>query len=203
MDSIWSKGNKLKIFLLILLSNALANNFESFSSLDSLPANMPFSKKIFWGEEGIVRKLNLSPDSRMQELKLRSEMLQLHQRLGLINLGLMSYQMYLGSAMYEGNHRDYGTSHKYLGYSTFSIYMLTAGLQFFSPPAFRYSKGYSSMKIHRYLSYIHFIGMILTPISGYYTAEYPNDKKPYRMHRNIVNITYSSYSLAFLTTLFP
>jgi hypothetical protein len=164
---------------------------------------MPLSKKLFWGEKGIVRKLNLAPNSRIEELKLRSEMLQLHQKLGLLNLGLLSYQMYLGSSMYEGDHRDYGTSHKYLGYSTFSVYMLTAGLQFLSPPAFRYSKGYSSIKIHRYLSYIHFVGMILTPISGYYTAKYPNDKKPYKIHRNTVNITFSSYTLAFILTLFP
>ena len=193
----------MKLILIIIFSFVFSNNIESFSKLDSLPTNMPLSKKIFWGEKGLFRKLNLAPESRMKELKLRSEMLQLHQKLGLFNLGLLSYQMYLGSSMYEGNHRDYGKTHKYVGYSTFSIYMTTAGLQFFSPPSFRYSKGYSSMKVHRYLSYIHFIGMILTPISGYYTAEYPNDDKPYKLHRNIVNITYSSYALSFIMTLFP
>tara|TARA_B110000438_G_scaffold211592_1_gene203666 strand:- start:450 stop:1031 length:582 start_codon:yes stop_codon:yes gene_type:complete len=193
----------LKLSFLIIFSFIFSNENNFYTIGDSLPSNMPYSKKIFWGEKGIFRTLNIGPNSRIEEMKLRSEMLQMHQKLGLLNLGLMSYQMYLGSEMYSGKHREYGELHKYLGYSTFSIYMTSAGLQFFSPPAFRYSKGYSSMKIHRYLSYLHFVGMVLTPISGYYTAQYPNDEKPYRLHRNIVSVTFSSYTLAFLVTLLP
>ena len=49
---------------------------------------MPLSKKILWGENGVIRKLNLAPSSRPEELKLRSKMLQLHQKLGLLNLGV-------------------------------------------------------------------------------------------------------------------
>ena len=166
---------------------------------------MPFSKKILWGENGLVRKFNLAPNSRAQEIKLRSEMLQLHQKLGLINVGLMGVQMYLGNSMYNENDRNNARAHRYLGYSTFSIYMTTAGLQFFAPPAFRYSKGCSSMKIHRYLSYIHFAGMILTPISGYYVANNPNpsNTRPMELHKNITTITFSTYTLAFLMTLLP
>ena len=68
----------------------------------------------------------------------------------------MGAQMYLGNKMYSEGNRDYSQAHHYLGYTTFSIYMTTAGLQLFAPPAFRYSKGYSSIKVHKYLSYIHF-----------------------------------------------
>ena len=175
----------------------------NYSVIDSLPDNMPLSKQIFWGKKGIFRELRIAPKSRIKELNLRYEMLQLHQKLGLINLGLMGVQMYLGSDMYNKGNRNYSSSHRYLGYTTFSIYMTTAGLQFFSPPAFRYSKGYSSIKIHKYLSYIHFIGMWLIPISGYYTAQYPNDPKPYSIHRNVSSITFSTYTLAFLITLLP
>ena len=164
---------------------------------------MPIAKKILWGENGVMRKLNLAPNSRSEELKLRSKMLQLHQKLGLVNLGLMGAQMYLGSEMYNKGNRDNASTHRYLGYSTFSIYMTTAGLQLVAPPAFRYSKGYSSIKIHKYLSYVHFAGMLLIQISGYYTSNYPNDPKPYKMHRNITAITFSSYTLAFLMTLLP
>ena len=193
----------MKIIVLIISSLIFSQDSINYSTLDSLPNNMPFSKKLLWGETGLIRKFNLAPNSRAQELKLRSEMLQLHQKLGLLNIGLMSVQMYLGNEMYNKNNRDNASSHRYLGYSTFSIYMSTAGLQFFAPPAFRYSKGYSSIKIHKYLSYIHFAGMVLIPISGYYTANYPNDSKPYKMHRNITAITFSSYTLAFLMTLLP
>ena len=201
MDSNGSR--ELRIIIILLLSFIFSQELTHYTIADSLPLNMPFSKKILWGEKGIVRKLNLAPDSRVEELKLRSKMLQLHQKLGLLNVGLMGAQMYLGSDMYNRGNRDYSTAHRYLGYSTFSIYITTAGLQLCSPPAFRYSKGYSPIKIHRYLSYIHFAGMILTPISGYYTAQHPNDPKPYRLHRSIAGITFSSYTLAFLMTLFP
>ena len=193
----------MKIIIIILASFIFSQESVNYTIVDSLPVNMPLSKKILWGERGVIRKLNLAPDSRAGEIKLRSKMLQLHQKLGLLNVGLMGAQMYLGNKMYSEGNRDYSQAHHYLGYTTFSIYMTTAGLQLFAPPAFRYSKGYSSTKIHRYLSYIHFTGMILTPISGYYTAHYPNDPRPYRLHRNIVGITFSSYTLAFLMTLLP
>ena len=203
MDTFWSTREQLKLVLLFMLSFIFSEQSMNYSIADSLPSNMPLSKKILWGKDGIIRKLNIAPSSRVKELELRSQMLQTHQKLGLLNMGLMGVQMYLGSDMYNKGNRDNATSHRYLGYSTFSIYMTTAGLQLFAPPAFRYSKGYSSIKVHRYLSYIHFIGMVLVPISGYYTAEYPNDPKPYEMHRNITAITFSSYTLAFLMTLLP
>lgn len=193
----------MKLVVLIILSFIFCEEPINYSINDSLPKNMPFSKKILWGKNGLIRKLDLAPDSRVEEIELRSKMLQLHQKLGLLNVGLMGLQMYLGSDMYKKQNRDNANAHRYLGYTSFSIYMTTAGLQLFAPPAFRYSKGYSSIKIHRYLSYIHFAGMILTPISGYYTAQHPNDPKPYKMHRNIVALTFSSYTLAFLTTLLP
>ena len=172
---------------------------------DSLPSNMPLSKKLLWGKKGIVRQLNLAPNSRIEELKLRSKMLQLHQKLGLLNVGLMGVQMYLGSDMYNKKNRSHAVNHRYLGYSTFSIYMTTASLQLFAPPAFRYSKGYSSIKVHRYLSYIHFAGMVLTPISGYYVANKPNlaSMRPDDIHKSIAVITFTSYTLAFLMTLLP
>jgi len=202
MDS--TRCIRLKIILFIVLTSIVfTNDLDNYTISDSLPSNMPFAKNILWGQKGVIRKMNLAPKSRVKELQLRSEMLQLHQKLGLLNLGLMGTQMYLGKKMYNEEHRDYGNVHRYLGYTSFSIYMTTAGLQFFAPPAFRYTKGYSSMKVHKYLSYIHFIGMVLTPISGYYTAQFPNDDKPYKMHRNIVGLTFSSYTLAFLITLLP
>ena len=37
---------------------------------------MPFHTKILWGEKGLIRKMNLAPETRRDELKLRSKMLQ-------------------------------------------------------------------------------------------------------------------------------
>ena len=66
---------------------------------DSLPKNMPTIKKVFWGENGMLRNSFFDPKSRMKELKIRRNMLQLHQRLALLTLGLMIYQYDVGKRM--------------------------------------------------------------------------------------------------------
>ena len=156
----------MKLVLLFILSFIFSEESMNYSIADSLPSNMPLSKKVLWGKDGIIRKLNIAPSSRVKELELRSQMLQTHQKLGLLNMGLMGVQMYLGSDMYNKGNRDNATSHRYLGYSTFSIYMTTAGLQLFAPPAFRYSKGYSSIKVHRYYHIYILLGWCLFLLVG-------------------------------------
>jgi len=167
---------------------------------------MPFSKKVVWGENGLARKLNLAPVNRIGELKLRHKMLQTHQKLGLLTLGMMGYQVYVGKNMRSESERGL---HRKLGYSTFAVYMTTAGFSILSPPAMQYHKGVSSVKLHRYLSYIHFAGMLCMPYLGYLsagnldtdTAEYHT--KARNAHEIIGTITFASLSLSFLTTLLP
>ena len=103
---------------------------------------MPLSKKILWGESGLIRNLDCAPKTRMEDMKLRHKMLKTHQKLGLLTLGMMTYQSYLGMQMVdEGKYEEYSNRHRMLGYSTFVTYMTTASLSIGAPPAFRYSKG--------------------------------------------------------------
>ena len=98
------------LFLLIVLSYLEVLNGQSYP----MPENMPVHTKIFWGENGLFRKLNIAPKSRSSELRLRVKMLQLHQKIALGTLGLFSYQSYLGNQMIKGDysnhsrHRDFG-----------------------------------------------------------------------------------------------
>tara|TARA_B000000557_G_scaffold264720_1_gene271249 strand:- start:2733 stop:3272 length:540 start_codon:yes stop_codon:yes gene_type:complete len=175
---------------------------------------IPKSKEILWGKNGLIRKLNLAPKNREEELKLRQKMLKTHQSMGLMTLGMMSYQYYLGKKLLDSN-QEYKMRHKYLGYTTFCSYIFTASLSIFAPPAFRYSDGISSIKLHKYLSYIHFIGMLTMPYLGYLssgaldyknnsgTIEYNYSEKASNIHHYVGNITFYSFSLAFLTTLLP
>ena len=88
-----------KVFVVVLICSFLSAQFfdeeptiydnKILSLKDSLPTNMPIIKNIFWSEEGVFRKLNLAPESRLEELKLRHKMMQLHQKTALVNLGLM------------------------------------------------------------------------------------------------------------------
>ena len=177
------------------------------SLTDSLPDNIPFVKNILWGKRGLVRKLPFTPKSRVKELKLRRDMLQLHQKLALITLGLMSYQYYIGNEMVENN--TVNEDHMVLGYTTFGAYMSSASLSILSPPASKYTKRLSSLKIHKYLSVIHFIGMCVQPWLGYqtYKSNVYGDLDDYddwlELHQQVGGITMTCYALAFLTTLLP
>lgn len=56
-----------------------------------LTDSLSFRAKLFWGEKGLFRKINLAPNNRKSEMKLRRNMLQWHQRLGLLTLGAITY----------------------------------------------------------------------------------------------------------------
>ena len=203
---LWSVLLKTKILIFLLFSFG----FPQFQ--DSLQTQIPLSKKLLWGQNGLIRKMNLAPETRKAELKLRHKMLKTHQTMGLVTLGMMGYQFYLGEQLYEGKEVD-ATKHKYLGYSTFATYLTSASLSIGAPPAMRYSKGISSIKLHRYLSYIHFAGMLAMPYLGYLSAgnldynendiEYNYSNKALKYHHLVGQITFYSFSLAFLTTLLP
>ena len=201
---------KRKFASIILLSLCFSNDVKiETTKVDTLPQNMPLIKKVFWGEDGILRNSFINPKSRMKELKIRRNMLQLHQRIALVNLGCMMYQYNLGSTMRKDpdQYMDLKDTHMYLGYTSFSLYMTAAGLSILSPPGMKYSnKKNSSNKIHRYLALIHFTGMAMQPWLGYKTAvariEGSGDyDKLMDTHEMIGGITLSSYFLAFLMTL--
>ena len=199
----------IKIILILFISLAFNQTNSSTTLIDSTQTLMPLSKKIFWGEKGIVRKLNLAPKDRTSELKLRHKMLQLHQKLGLLTLGLVSYQTYLGNQLKQGKYGNNKKLHRNLGYTSFTLYMTSASLSVLSPPAIKYSNKISSVKVHRYLSYIHFAGMLCMPYLGYLSSgqldtpgvEYRT--KALKAHDIIGKITFATLSLSFLTTLIP
>ena len=174
---------------------------EKASLSDSIPNNMPLIKNIFWSDEGLLRRLDLAPKSRFKELELRRDMLQLHQKTALVNLGLMSYQYYLGHEM-DKDYENRSRLHKSLGYASFGLYMTSAGLSVFSPPALKYDKGVSSINIHRFLSVIHFSGMIMQPFLGYQISNSNcHSDYYYELHKDVGNVVFVSYLLSFLVTL--
>lgn len=146
---------------------AIALYFEILQGQSySMPENMPVHTKILWGENGFFRKLNIAPKSRSSELKLRVKMLQLHQKIALGTLGIFSYQSYLGNQMIKGDYLN-KSRHRILSKYVWSMYMSSAALSYFAPPAMKYNKKYDSMKIHRMLSWVHFSGMAVIPYLGY------------------------------------
>ena len=173
------------------------------NSLKSLPKNMPLHTKILWGENGILRKVKVAPETRQKELQLRVKMLQLHQKIALGSLGGFFYQSYLGKQLVDGNYEDYHDLHSSMSKIVWSSYMASAALSYFAPPGMKYSKKLSSMKIHRLLSWVHFAGMASIPFLGYNIHNSSDYDKAVSLHQNVAYVTLFSMSLSALLTFLP
>ena len=163
---------------------------------------MPLHTKLLWGEKGFFRQLNFGPENRKDELKLRVKMLQNHQKLALASLGLIAYQSSLGNKMKEGDY-TVREDHKRLSMITWGAYMTSASLSYFAPPAQKYDSKISSMRIHRWLSYVHFAGMMAVPVLGKNIVTSSDYNKALKQHQTVANITFVSMSLSALLTFLP
>jgi len=174
------KKHKLYFFklftgIILFISCTYGQSIVTQESYDSrftppeigLPENMPYVKSLIWGKEGAFRKLNIGPDSRIEELKLRRKMLQAHQWLGIITLAGLAYQYDVGKKLYDGDDSDYWDSHydkhKAMGYFTYMTYMSTSSLSIFSPPARKYDNNINSIRFHRRMAALHFTAMVAQP----------------------------------------
>lgn len=164
--------------------------------------HMPLRTKLLWGDKGLFRQINFGPDNRKDELKLRVKMLQNHQKLALTSLGLVAYQSYLGNQMVEGDYSKQN-AHKTFSKITWGTYMVSASLSYLAPPAQKYNKRVSSMKIHQWLSFIHFAGMMALPVLGKNIVTSSDYDKALLAHQNVASITFVSLSLSALLTLLP
>ena len=166
------------------------------------PEYMPFHTKILWGENGLVKKMNLAPETRKKELELRVKMLQTHQKLALVSLGLLAYQYSLGLELADGDYSNL-SNHRTFSKVTWSAYMASASLSYFAPPALVYEKGVSSMKIHRWLSYLHFTGMMSIPVLGKNISSSTNRLAAISTHQDVATVTLVSMVLSGLLTILP
>jgi len=179
------------------------------SSLYDLPENMPLQTKLLWSENGLLRKTKLFNVDRPRELILRKNMLQLHQKLALGTLGLLFAQGYLGSKLENAgsNYSKISDNHALLGNIAIGSYFASAMLSYTAPPAVRYNKKIDSIRIHRWLSIIHFSGMIALPYLGKRVSDPGKYNIAYndalKLHRNTAILTISSMTLSALITFLP
>jgi hypothetical protein len=135
-----------------------------------LPDKMSFMEKFLWNDNGFMRKIGiagpLNAENRQNELQARRTMLSIHQISGLATLGLMITTDYFGQKVLDGR-PDLSGTHKTFVALTIGSYALTGLLAILSPPPMiRRDNETSTTSIHKTLAWIHFAGMILTPILG-------------------------------------
>ena len=187
------------VFSLLIPSENFSQEKELFDLIitdenatpELLPKKMIFTQKFFWGENGILRKTGIAPlnlENREKELKLRRSMLKTHQILGYITLGAMVAQGFIGGELYNATGDRYNSlykTHKNMSKVVNVGYFTGAALSLFSPPPIvnKKTKGFSSIKAHRFLSNIHFSAMVVTNMVADRNKKPQNPKTP-KPHKN-------------------
>lgn len=181
-------------------------NQENPEKTKLLPDKILFTQRIFWGPKGLMRNFNafeLSPENRQKELKVRRTMLATHQILGFATLGGMIAQGFIGAKLYHATGSDYERikdTHEKMATAIEIGYFSTASMSLFAPPKMlNERKGYSSIKLHRYLGIIHFTGMITTMVLAGQLENNP-DLKPY--HRAAAYTTFGAYAASMIVIKF-
>lgn len=162
-----------------------------------LPKKMIFTQSVLWGKKGFFRKTGISKlslEKRQKELKVRNVMLKSHQIIGYMTLAGMVAQGIMGGKLYNGEYELYD-AHKTLGQWVTISYFTGAGLSLFAPPPLvrKKTRGFNSIKIHKWLAYIHFSGMIA--INAY-------SKENRDWHKYAAYTTFASYATAVLVFKF-
>jgi hypothetical protein len=197
-----------KLFILISLFctyNSVSQEKELFDLIitdenatpELLPERMIFTQRIFWGEKGILRKTGIAPlnlENREKELVIRRKMLKAHQIIGYTTLAAMVAQGIIGGQLYNGNYSLYKT-HKNMAKVVNAGYFTGAALSLFSPPPLvnKKTKGFSSIKAHRFLSNIHFSAMVVTNMVA------DSNKKA---HKAAAYTAFASYATAVIVFKF-
>lgn len=197
-----------KLFILISLFctyNSVSQEKELFDLIitdenatpELLPERMIFTQRIFWGEKGILRKTGIAPlnlENRKKELVIRRKMLKAHQIIGYTTLAAMVAQGIIGGQLYNGDYSLYKT-HKNMAKVVNAGYFTGAALSLFSPPPLvnKKTKGFSSIKAHRFLSNIHFSAMVVTNMVA------DSNKKA---HKAAAYTAFASYATAVIVFKF-
>ena len=183
--------------------NDLLSDLEVASEAPSLlPQKMIFTQRLLWGDNGVMRKFKrfeLTPTNRQEELKVRRLMLIAHQVIGIATLGAMVGQGIVGAKLYQGDYKLKGT-HEALAAVVNTGYFTTAGLSLFAPPkAVDERKGFSSIKVHRYLAAVHLTGMIMTNVLAGQLESHPGLRP---VHRAAAYSAFGAYAAAVLVIKF-
>jgi hypothetical protein len=197
------------VFSLLISSESYSQEKELFDLIitdenatpDLLPERIIFTQKIFWGENGILRKTGIAPlnlENREKELNLRRSMLKTHQILGYFTLGAMVAQGFIGGELYNATGDRYNSlykTHKNMSKVVNAGYFTGAALSLFSPPPLvnKKTKGFSSIKAHRFLSNIHFSAMVITNMVS------DSNKKA---HKAAAYTAFASYATAVIVFKF-
>lgn len=138
------------------------------------PASSSSAQKPTLSDLGITPQQTQGNPKLQDELNRRTEMLKIHQRLGLITLAPMAASLITGPMVKaigkNGQPITEPTNanldfHAALGSTTAALYFTTAYFAVFAPKVPGNPK-HGAIRLHEALAFVHGPGMILTPILG-------------------------------------
>ncbi len=171
-----------------------------------LPDNMSWFERGMWGENGLIRKIGiaspLSPETRKSELALRRTMLTAHQIGGFVTVGLMGTAAYFGQQVLNGRN-DLRGMHQGFVAATIASYTATALLAVLSPPPYiRRDSETSTITIHKALAWVHFTGMVITPILGSMLNRHTDYYSRAHIHQVSAYITLAALTASLIIVTF-
>ena len=187
-------------------TDLLASLTDSAEAEPLLPHKMIFTQRAFWGSKGLLRTMKIAPltsEGRIHELKIRRTMLIAHQIGGFVTLAGFVAQGFLGAKLYNAQGQDYVDTKRWhersatfinISYGTTLVLSLTT-----PPPVVGARKGFTSIKLHKYLAIVHLTGMVATNILAGMIDEHYN-LKPY--HRAVAYTTFGAYAASIVALTF-
>ncbi len=170
-----------------------------------LPKNISFGEQLMWGENGLLRTvgiaLPLTPAVRKHELDIRRTMLTAHQIGGFVTLGLMATTSYFGQRIIGGR-KDLKDTHESFVGATVLSYGATGLLSVFSPPPVIRRDENSTTTLHKTLAWIHFAGILITPILAESVKNSGNPAQAQRMHQISGYITTAALATSLIVITF-
>jgi len=191
--------------------SARADSLRPVVKRKLLPDNMSFVERGLWGESGFLRSVGLAspltPEVRKSELTLRRTMLTVHQIGGFVTLGLLATTVYYGQKTLNNfynpsQYRSLRRTHS--NFVTYSIvsYTATGLLAVLSPPPLIRRNENSTTTLHKTLAWVHFAGMIITPIIGSKLRHSMNELQLARYHQVAGYITTGTLALSLIVVTF-
>jgi hypothetical protein len=195
----------------LLPDSAKIDSLPTIPKHSLLPSNMSFMERGLWGESGILRGIGLAspltPETRKSELSLRRTMLTMHQIGGFITLGLMGTTAYFGQKTLDNYYnysrfRDFRRTHQTFITASMISYSATGLLAILSPPPFIRRDEVSTTTIHKTLAWVHFVGMVVTPIIGASLRHSTNELQLARYHQIAGYITTAALAASMIIITF-
>ena len=184
----------------------LAGLTDSTETQPLLPHKMLFTQRAFWGPHGLLRTMKAAPltsEGRIRELKVRRTMLIAHQIGGFVTLAGFVAQGLLGAKLYKAQGQDYADIKKWHERSATFInitYGTTLALSLTTPPPIVGPKrGFTTIKLHKYLAIVHLTGMVATNILAHMIQD-DFSLKPY--HRVAAYTTFGAYAASIIALKF-